>query len=209
MSDDSDLDLLAQCDRIAGKLQQLRETDRALSIFGADSHGYLLGPKLKEREILIIEHRLGAPLPKEYRLFLSHVGEGGAGPFYGLFMLSVEDSEDITAPVCIRKPFRWSEAFNPYEWEDPCSQQDVWCDDAQVSGKPQIILNVPGALYICNFGCAIRFFLVVNGPCVGEVWRDSQADETGVQPERGENGRRVGFLNWYENWLNDAIRLTT
>ena len=74
-----------------------------------------------------------------------------------------------------------------------------------VSGHPQIVLNVPGALYLCHFGCAIRFFLVVNGQSIGEVWRDSQADEAGILPERRQDGRHLGFLNWYENWLNEAI----
>jgi hypothetical protein len=205
MSDEREVQLLTQLDRIAEKLHRLREADRAFSVFGSYAHGYLLGPRLPERDLLAIEQRLGIHLPTEYRLFLAHLGEGGAGPYYGLFRLDGDDSDDITNPECICKPFRWSEAFNPYDWEDPCGQEDVWCDHEQVSGNPQIILSVPGALYICNFGCAIRFFVVVNGPCVGEVWRDSQTDEAGIIPERGEDGRHLGFLNWYENWLNQAI----
>jgi hypothetical protein len=208
MSDEGEVQLIAQLDRIAGKLNRLREADRGFSVFGSDSHGYLLGPKLTERDILAVEQRLGISLPKEYQLFLTHLGEGGAGPDYGLFTLFGEDPEDITNPDCTHKPFRWSEAFNPCDWEDPCSQEGVWCDDdTEVGERPLIILNIPGALYICHFGCAIRFFLVVNGQSVGEVWRDSQADQAGIMPECGEDGRHLGFLNWYENWLNEAIRL--
>ena len=131
MSDESEVQLIAQLDRIAEKLNHLREADRAFSVFGSNSHGYLLGPKLTERDLLAVEQRLGIRLPKEYRLFLAHLGEGGAGPYYGLFTLYGEDLEDITNPEYIRKPFRWSEAFNPYNWEDPCRQEDVWCDDVQ------------------------------------------------------------------------------
>lgn len=166
MSDESGVQLIAQLDRIAEKLNRLREADRAFSVFGSDSHGYHPGPKLKERDLLAVEQRLGIRLPQEYRLFLAHLG-----------------------------------------WQDPCSQEDVWCDDAQVSGNPQIVLMVPGALSICNYGCGIGFFLVVNGPRVGEVWRDSQSDEAGILPECGADGRHLGFLDWYENWLNEAIRL--
>jgi len=208
MSDETEVQLIAQLDRIAEKLNHLREADRAFSVFGSDSHGYLLGPKLTEHNLLAVEQQLGIDLPKEYRLFLARLGEGGAGPYYGLFTLD-GDSEDITNPDCIRKPFRWLEACNPYEWEDPCSQEDVWCDDAEEDENPQIILNVPGALYICHYGCAIRFFLVVNGQCVGEVWKDSQADDGGILPECGNDGRHRGFLDWYESWLNEAIRLLT
>jgi SMI1 / KNR4 family (SUKH-1) len=205
MSDEAEDQLIARLDRIADKLDRLREADRAFSVFGSDSHGYLLGSKLTERDLLAVEQRLGVRLPKEYRLFLARLGEGGAGPFYGLFTPYGEDLEDITNPEYVRKPFRWSEAFNPYHWNDACSQEDVWCDDPEENGNPQIILHVPGALYICHFGCAIRFFLIVNGQCFGEVWRDSQADEGGILPECGDDGCHLAFLDWYERWLDDAI----
>lgn len=51
----------------------------------------------------------------------------------------------------------------------------------------------------------IRFFLIVKGQCLGEVWRDSQADDAGIMPECGEDGRRLGFLDWYEKWLDEGI----
>ncbi len=92
MSDETELQLIAQLDRIAHKLDHLRAADGAFSVFGSDSHGYFLGPKLKERDLVAVEQRLGVRLPKEYRLFLAHLGEGGAGPFYGLFTLNGEDS---------------------------------------------------------------------------------------------------------------------
>jgi hypothetical protein len=65
---------------------------------------------------------------------------------------------------------------------------------------PQIILEVPGALYIRNYGCAIRFFLIVTGQCLGEVWRDSQADDAGIAPECSRDGSHFTLLDWYENW---------
>ena len=42
MGDETDVQLIAQIDRIADKLDHLRETDRTFSVFGSDSHGYLL-----------------------------------------------------------------------------------------------------------------------------------------------------------------------
>ncbi len=145
-------------------------------------------------------------LPEEYRLFVTTVGEEGAGPYYGLFPLDGSDPEDITDLERIQAPFRWTSAFNPYDWEDPCKLEDVWCDeDVEEGGQPQVILRVPGVLYLCNFGCAIRFFLIVKGECLGEVWRDSQADDAGLMPECDESGRHMGFLDWYENWLDSSI----
>ena len=106
----------------------------------------------------------------------------------------------------IQKPFLWTEALNPYDWENPCGMEDVWCDeDVDEGERRQVILRVPGALYICHYGCAIRFFLIVKGKCVGEVWRDSQTDDRGIMPECSADGRHLGFLDWYEKWLDEGI----
>jgi hypothetical protein len=66
-------------------------------------------------------------------------------------------------------------------------------------------LIVPGALYLCHYGCAIRFFLIMNGSQSGEVWIDRQAEANGIIPERDEDGSRIKFLQWYEKWLDDGI----
>lgn len=75
----------------AGKLRkQLKragEEDPDLSRFGADSHKYQLGPSVSEETIAAFETRFGVFLPDGYRNFLLWVGDGGAGPFYGLYPL--------------------------------------------------------------------------------------------------------------------------
>jgi len=203
--DKLDANLTARLDRISEKLRRLRNADRGFSVFGSNSHGYRLGPPLSERALSDYEARLGVQLPTEYRLFVTRIGHGGAGPHYGLFPLDGQDPEDITDLARLRKPFRWIQGFNPYDWKDPCGQEDVWCDDDVEEGeRRQVILSVPGALYICHYGCAIRLFLIVNGQCLGDVWRDSQADDAGIMPECGSDGRHMGFLDWYEKWLDDA-----
>lgn len=195
-----------QLGRVVAKLDRLRKADRAFRVFGAHSHKYRLGRPLGERDILTVERRMGIVVPTDYRLFLTNIGHGGAGRYYGLFRLDGQSAEDITDLAQVGKPFRWSGAANPYDWEDPCSREDVWCDDkVEANDDRQIILNVPGALYVCHYGCAIRFFIIVNGQCIGEVWRDSQTDGTGIRPECAADGRHFGFLDWYENWLDENL----
>ena len=67
---------------------------------------------------------------------------------------------------------------------------------------------LPGALYLCHCGCAIRNFLIVRGPCEGEVWRDDQASRKGIFPEVDEHGKRLRFLDWYEQWLDKSLELS-
>jgi hypothetical protein len=192
--------------RIRAKLTELRKLDRSYSLFGASSHQYRLGSILTEAEVVKHERRLGLSLPVEYRHFVMEVGHGGAGPFYGLFPLDGSDPDDITDLEKTRKAFRWAEPFNPMEWENPRAEDDVWLDeDVDEGEKPAVFLIVPGALYICHHGCALRSFLVVNGRGLGEVWMDRQADNEGLLPECGEDGKRLTFLKWYERWLDDGI----
>jgi len=195
--------------RIREKLQRLRTLDVSLEQFGTRSHKYQLGTPLAEAELQHYEQQHGAALPYEYRRFLMEVGHGGAGPFYGLFSLDSQDPEFINMfGGDLRKPFPWTSSFNPDEWERGLSIGDLegveWDKDGKYVG-----MFLPGALYLCPYGCAIRIFLIVRGPCEGEVWRDSQATAEGIFPEVDEHGNRLGFLDWYEQWLDKSLQSVT
>ncbi len=201
-----DIENTAALERIKTKLVDLRRLDPDRTLFGAQAHRYMLGPCLTAPELAVHEKRLGSPLPAEYRDFLKEVGHGGAGPFYGLFQLNGSDPEDITDLEQIRKPFRWTDATNPVHWQNAETEDGVWIDKGVNEGEsPLVFLRVPGALYLCHYGCALRFFLIVNGPGRGEIWMDRQADDEGITPECGKDGGRLRFLQWYERWLDDGI----
>lgn len=170
------------CERIVDKLLRLRESDKSCTAFGASYHRYRLGKTLSEADLASIERRLAITLPADYRAFLRYVGHGGAGPYYGLFTLEGGEDEDITSVEELRKPFRWTEPF-----------------------RRTRLFPVPGALYICHFGCAIRLFLVVKGASLGELWIDRQAEEAGIEPVCDDGGRRISFLEWYEKWLDREL----
>ena len=51
------------------------------------THRYELGPRLTEREISDFESLHTIHLPAEYRDYLMNLGNGGAGPGYGVFPL--------------------------------------------------------------------------------------------------------------------------
>lgn len=198
----------ATIERIKAKLADLRQLDPACKLFGSSSHRYRLGLPLTASELADREKELGVPLPSEYRDFVMEVGHGGAGPFYGLFQLNGSDPENITDLDEIKKPFRWTHATNPMQWPSPETQGGAMIDSDSGRDRDEtfpVYLTVPGVLYICHYGCAIRFFLVVNGPLSGEVWLDRQAEEHGITPECDEDGSRLSFLQWYEKWLDEGI----
>ena len=73
--------------KLRKQLKRAGEKDPDFSRFGAYSHKYQLGPRISEEAISAFEARFGVSLPEGYRDFLLWIGDGGAGPFYGLYPL--------------------------------------------------------------------------------------------------------------------------
>lgn len=73
--------------KLRKQLKRAGEKDPDLTRFGADSHKYQLNPPASEETIAAFETRFGISLPEGYRDFLLRMGNGGAGPFYGLYSL--------------------------------------------------------------------------------------------------------------------------
>ncbi|HSQ57589.1 MAG TPA: SMI1/KNR4 family protein, partial [Gemmata sp.] len=71
-------------DDLGELLARLRAADRVFRVFGSDHHRYQLGAVLSEAELRNFESAHQIKLPADYRRFLATVGNGGAGPYYGL-----------------------------------------------------------------------------------------------------------------------------
>ena len=66
----------SQTDRITEKLERARKSDPELREFGAQEHGYLIGPPLTDEEVTAFEKAFEVTLPGCYRAFLTQVGNG-------------------------------------------------------------------------------------------------------------------------------------
>lgn len=70
---------------LAELLEKAREADKDCKQFGAERHRYRWNPPALPADVEAFEREAGVELPEEYRDFLLCAGDGGAGPFYGLF----------------------------------------------------------------------------------------------------------------------------
>src|SRR5215510_742048 len=101
---------------IRAALQRLQAAQP--DVFGAEAHGFALNTPLAEADVAAIERQHGITLPADYRRFITEVGNGGAGPSYGVFPLGYLD--DGSADVqpwgdfvgTLAEPFRFREAWN-------------------------------------------------------------------------------------------------
>src|ERR1044072_5426568 len=73
-------------------MEQLRSMDAALELFGASTHRYEFNAALTPGEVAAFEASQSLRLPEDYRDFLLNVGNGGAGPCYGIYPLRPEGS---------------------------------------------------------------------------------------------------------------------
>jgi hypothetical protein len=205
-------------------LRQLRASTAHLKVFGSQAHGFRTYPALSEEVVREFEARHHITLPLEYREFLIHVGNGGAGPAYGLFKLGEMDDgfehkawkERDGFIGMLSLPFPHTGPWNDVSdepvydesreedlgWEEEYERlMDDWEDRVYWNTA-----NVNGAIPICHLGCAQRQWLVVTGPEAGNVWDDYRADHGGLKPVQQAGRQRVTFLQWYRSWLDDALR---
>jgi hypothetical protein len=209
---------------IRDDLQRLQKSAAAKKkVFGAQSHGFRVHAPLSEETVREFETRHRIALPADYREFLLRVGNGGAGPFYGLFKLGEMDDGFEYAPWAegdgfvgvLRQSFPhagpWNDLSEPPDYDesrgnDSKSEEEY---DRQYKAWERVYwnpANINGAIPICHLGCAFRQWLVVTGREAGNVWDDLRADQGGLKPVRQPGRDRVTFLQWYRSWLDEALQ---
>lgn len=187
--------------RILDKLKAAKAKDTWP--FGAEEHCFRLEPVVSERQVADFESRWCIELPSDYREFITKVGNGGAGPAYGLFPLDetvAYRAKKLPADFLV-SPFPYEMLYNPYD--DP-NLAEYWerSRNRQVTMEQyeaRKLKEVTGTLVLCHEGCGHLHLLVVSGPARGQMWLDATVSDGGYVP------LEVGFLDWYEKWLENAL----
>jgi hypothetical protein len=188
-----------------------------IELFGADRHHFVITPPLPEAEVAAFELRHHISLPADYRHFISHIGNGGAGPWYGVFPLGQMDGTDKDFHSwhegdgfvgVLSEPFPLRDAWNDLSREP--SEELIDSNEAEYDRLFAAFENaywaaIDGAFPICHLGCALRIWLVVSGDEAGKLWLDRRADYRGISPLTLKNDSVATFSSWYLEWLDDAI----
>jgi len=210
---------------ILDQLARLKAKDPGFKNFGAFVHQYELYQPVLESEVAGFETRHGISLPHAYRYFVTQIGNGGAGPYYGLFPFDYHDDlrgyiewEDgyMVGDVSIEFPHReswnlpqefWDEMPNPepripFEEEDRMNEE--WNAKLEKHYWDPVVIN--GAIPVSHLGCARRQWLVINGSQKGFVWSDERVDYQGLSPLLDEHEQQVTFSAWYLSWLYESLQ---
>lgn len=202
-----------QIERIKIKFQQLRQLDKDFEVFGSEKHKYLFNQTKSEKELLDFEERNSIKLPIAYKEFLKQIGNGGAGPYYGLEpiengLFADLDYKDESELNDLSKPFPHIEHWNLDFGEVTDENEDAFFKQKDEEYYQNKWAN--GLLRVSNFGCGVSVNLVVNGTEYGNLWIDDRCNEQGIYPNPYiENRERITFLDWYEHWIDTELKEIT
>lgn len=168
--------------------------------------GKLFNPVLSLEDINQFECENGINLPMDYKLFLSHIGNGGIGPGLGLKPLfeSTSDFKLRNRPrLCLNQEFpyqdKWNESWiESFDWANDYPEVDVverYMDTDHISG----------CLQISHQGHGCTYLLVTNGKEFGKTWEDDRADYGGISPVVNKNNDHVTFGEWYTDWITNLV----
>ena len=203
-------------DYVLDKLKTKKELDPSCIGFGVEGHSYKLNSTITEKELDKLEKKFDISLPEDYRFFVLNIGNGGAGPSYGLY--SIQGALTGICPTYSR--YRGNKVgkeitrnfIRPDEIDDDEYEED-------------------GMLILCQHGCANDDFLIVNGSERGFVWeyiewvghhvpllkempdlshtyrlpeseRDRADKEWIISLLKSTKEEKMTFIDWYSDWLD-------
>lgn len=164
------------------KLARLRELDHSRAVFGASKHDYSFRPRVSASQLVAREKKLGAPLPRGLRALYATVGDGGAGPDYGLYGLADLEAHRPAVPYPGVAKLR---TLGPKGAPQPAEPLH-----ARVSVK-----RLTGAVTLLTSGCSLYSAVV----CTGDVGRVIHYDDD-IVVETDDT-----LVDWYTTWLDGEI----
>lgn len=201
------------------RVDAVAAADAGRKVCGASSHRFVLHQVLTVAELADLEQAIGVRLPEEYRVFLLEVGNGGAGPDYGIERVERASGgwrwtgHGTTIVGKLRVPFQPSgpQVYAKYDTNQPVEgdfpdhgsflaaarawrrrQDDLYDEDAF------------GSITLSHQGCGYYWLLVVSGSERGTIWEDCRAVDMPLSPLVGPGGERLTFGRWYLDWLAKA-----
>ncbi|MQY14465.1 hypothetical protein SRB5_46320 [Streptomyces sp. RB5] len=187
-------------------------------------------PVLTAEEIAEVEAQYGVTLPAEYRSFLAEVGAGGPGPEFRLMSLRQVDGNWGWV-------YTGGLQLIPLNPSGPFIETEDWADhqlaalratghEPTVRDEHEDYLNDyytafgadaerrwaedrdRGSIVISDSGCGMTSYLIVVGPCRGELRDRDVGSNSDYVPIVDGQGRRHNFRSWYLEWLERRERET-
>jgi len=181
-----------QINRILTKTKKIKAKDPKYEVFGSKTWKYKWPKCAAEKDIVKVEKKYGIELPREYRLYLRFIANGGPGFAYGIYPIERASVPSNIKKDCTCFPFMTQEDFEILEKR----QNEIY--EADENSEEDIFCN--GLLAIGTEGCTYDICLVVTGDYRGRIVHADMNEDGPFRFSYDDN-----FLDWYERWLDDFI----
>ncbi len=192
-------------------LEQARRMDPQLEMFGVADHQYRLGSPVDLAFVRTIEEAYHFRFPEDYVQFITEVGDGGAGPGYGLYPFGyycteVESTKEAKAREIYLRGLGRELKLLPIEseWlEDFCISKEEYEKNPEKyfqGGKGSFNWDndTPyGFFHLGTYGCWRDFGLITAGERYGQVFIHNT--------EGGFELEARSFQEFYQDWLNSIL----
>lgn len=195
-----------EVERILG---QTKRMDPAFEMFGVSRHKYELNPPIDPAFVREVEELYHFRLPEDYVQFITEVGDGGAGPDYGIgpFRFFLQKAESPGAEK-FREAYRCSLAkpflLRPMESDE--LEYFAFSEDAYKKSPEKYFVetgesdenslcDTDGYYVLGTHGCQWNFGLVISGTRRGQVFDTDN--------EGGYRFVADSFHEFYQNWLDE------
>ena len=184
--------------------------DSKYELFGADTHRYVLNPPIDVSIVRSAEEKYDFKLPDEYFRFITEIGDGGAGPDYGIYPFTnfFEIGKDDYAKKyfesyrCgVRKPFipRQMDASEVSEYSFTKEAYDIspekffvfeeYCEE-----DDENVVCGDGFFILGTHGCQWDFGIITAGDRRGQIF---DTDNEGAYYLLADS-----FDEFYQHWLD-------
>jgi len=189
-------------------LNQTQKMDEKYENFGASSHRYRLNPPIEPSFVRRVEERYGFLLPEDYFRFITEVGDGGAGPDYGIYPFTelLKKGTDPRAErfweeyrQSLAKPFAPRKMMADEVEEYSITTQEGYDrnpDRFYIYEKPEPydLCDTDGFYVLGTHGCQWDFGLIISGDWRGKVFDTDNESAYGFVAD--------SFEEFYRNWLS-------
>ena len=197
-----------QREEVLAILNAARRIDENCEMFGASKHRYLLNPPIRKSFVRGVEERYGFKLPEDYFDFITEVGDGGAGPDYGItpFVELVQKGQNTRAEA-YAADYRRSLAkeFTPRSMRtDEVDEYAIVTKEYYEKNPEQYFVYdkfdddnlciTNGFFVLGTHGCQWDFGMVVSGERRGQIFD--------MDNEGAYGFAAYSFAEFYQNWLD-------
>lgn len=168
---------------VVERMARLRALDPDCKVSGAHHHRHQLGAKVPERQLLALEKKLGVALPPGLRAFYATVGDGGAGPDFGLYPFSALKRHRPATPYPGVAALRAIGART--EPKQPPDPRHAFVSSSRFCGMITLLTS----------GCSLYSAVV----CAGDVGRIIHYDDDRIV-ETDDT-----LVGWYDRWLDEQL----